>query len=223
MSSFYILDINSFSCILLSNILSHFIGCLETKYFWTSFQTSCQCIMLCKRLLPWIYIILAKYSSSSSKFRILVTSGEGDKEHELWERAYIYFLNILFLLEHNWFTRLCYFQLHSEVIQFYIYGRLPRWLSGKESTCQCRRCKRCGFDPWVGKVPWRRKWQSAPVFLPGKFHGQRSLAGYSPLGHKELNMTEQTHKHIHTHTYSKVIQLYIYDTYVHSFLYSFLI
>ena len=47
--------------------------------------------------------------------------------------------------------------------------------SGKEPSCQCRRCKRCGFDPWVRKIPWRRKWQPAPVFLPGKSHGQRSL------------------------------------------------
>ena len=53
---------------------------------------------------------------------------------------------------------------------------LPRWLSGKESTCQCRRLRRCKFDPWVGKIPWRRNWQSTLVFLLGKFHGQRSLA-----------------------------------------------
>ena len=58
---------------------------------------------------------------------------------------------------------------------------LPWWLSGKESTCQCRRP---GFDPWAKKIPWRRKWQLTPVFLPGKFHRQRSLVGYSPLGHK---------------------------------------
>ena len=51
---------------------------------------------------------------------------------------------------------------------------------GKESTCQYRRCKRQGFDPWVGKIPWSRKWQPTPVSLPGKSHGQRSLAGYSP-------------------------------------------
>ena len=44
---------------------------------------------------------------------------------------------------------------------------------------QCRRHKRCGFDPWVGKIPWRRKWQTTPVFLPGEARGQRSLAGYS--------------------------------------------
>ena len=57
---------------------------------------------------------------------------------------------------------------------------LPKWLSGKESACQCRR----HFDPWVGKIPWRRKWQPTPVFLPGKSHGQRSLVGYSPRGCK---------------------------------------
>ena len=50
-----------------------------------------------------------------------------------------------------------------------------RWHSDKESTCQRRRGRRQGFDPWVRKIPWRRKWQSTPVFLPGKSHGQRSL------------------------------------------------
>ena len=59
---------------------------------------------------------------------------------------------------------------------------LPRWLSGKESTCQCRRCR---FHPRVGKIPWSRKWQPSPVFLPGKVHGQKSLGGYSPWDHKE--------------------------------------
>ena len=59
---------------------------------------------------------------------------------------------------------------------------LPRWLSGKEYACQRRRRRRLGFDPWVGKIPCSRKWQPAPLFLPEKFHGQRSLAGYSPWG-----------------------------------------
>ena len=49
---------------------------------------------------------------------------------------------------------------------------------------------RCGFDPWVGKIPWRRKWQYTPVFLPEKFHGQRSLAVYSLWGLKESDTTE---------------------------------
>ena len=52
--------------------------------------------------------------------------------------------------------------------------------SGKESACQCQRCERCGFHLWVEKIPWGRKWQPTPVFLSGKFCGQRSLAGYSP-------------------------------------------
>ena len=57
------------------------------------------------------------------------------------------------------------------------------WLSGKESTCQCRRL---WFDPWVGKILWWRKWQLTPVFLPGKSLGQRSLVGYSPWDHKRV-------------------------------------
>ena len=59
--------------------------------------------------------------------------------------------------------------------------------SGKESACQCRRP---GFDPWVEKFPWRRKWQPTPVFLPGESHGQRSLAGYSPCSRKKSGATE---------------------------------
>ena len=51
---------------------------------------------------------------------------------------------------------------------------------GKESACQYRRHKRRGFDPWVGKIPWRRAWQPTPVFLPGESHGQGSLSGCSP-------------------------------------------
>ena len=60
----------------------------------------------------------------------------------------------------------------------------------KQSARQCRRRRRPGFDPWVGKIPWRREWQPTPVFLPGESHGQRSLAGYSPWGRQESAMTE---------------------------------
>ena len=51
------------------------------------------------------------------------------------------------------------------------------------------------LDSWVGKIPWRRKWQSTPALLPGKSHGQRSLIGYSPWGHKESDRTERLHFH----------------------------
>ena len=69
------------------------------------------------------------------------------------------------------------------------------WLSDKESTCQCRRCRRLGFNPWVRKIPWRRVWQPTPLFLPGESHKQRSLVGYSPWGHKKLDRTEQLSSH----------------------------
>ena len=65
--------------------------------------------------------------------------------------------------------------------------RLLRWLSGTEPAWQFRRHR---FDPWVRKIPWRRKWQHIPVSLPGKSHGQRSLEGYSLWGCKESDMTE---------------------------------
>ena len=73
---------------------------------------------------------------------------------------------------------------------WYLILGLPRWPSGNESACQFRRCKRHGFDPWVGKSPCSRKWLIHSGFLPGKFHGQSSLAGYSPKGHTESDTTE---------------------------------
>ena len=65
---------------------------------------------------------------------------------------------------------------------------LPWWLSSKRLHLRCRRHRRCWFHPWIGKIPWRRKWQPTPVFLLGISHGQRSLEdcrSYSPQGHKE--------------------------------------
>ena len=75
---------------------------------------------------------------------------------------------------------------------------IPGGVSGKESAHQCRRCKRRGFDPWVRKIPWRRKWQPTPVFLPGEPPGQRSLVGYSSWGHRELDITERLSMHAFT-------------------------
>ena len=66
-----------------------------------------------------------------------------------------------------------------------------KWLSGKQSACRCRSHRRPGLHPWAGKIPWRRKWHPTPVLLPGESHGQRSLVGYSPWGHKELDTSEQ--------------------------------
>ena len=70
-------------------------------------------------------------------------------------------------------------ELCQQLISFYY------WVVVKNLPA---RCKQCEFDPWVGRIPWRRKWQPTPVFLPGEFHGQRSLVGYSPWSHKESDM-----------------------------------
>ena len=80
---------------------------------------------------------------------------------------------------------------HAKELSFDRYTQIYKYLhlwqrSGKESACQCRRHKRHGFDPWVGKILWRRKWQPALVFLPRKFHGQRSLLGYSAWGSQRV-------------------------------------
>ena len=56
----------------------------------------------------------------------------------------------------------------------------PGGASGEAPACPCRRLRRLGFDPWVGKIPWRRKWQPTPVCVPGESHGPGSLVGYSP-------------------------------------------
>ena len=68
----------------------------------------------------------------------------------------------------------------------------------------CLQCGRPGFNPWVGKISWRRKWQPTSVFLPGKSHGRRSLVGYSPWGRKESDMTERLRFHF---LYSKLTEV----------------
>ena len=82
-----------------------------------------------------------------------------------------------------------------------IISGLPRWLSEKGFICQCRRCE---LSPWVGKIPWRRKWQPTPI-LPEKSLGQRSLAGYSPWGSKELGMTQQLRARAGEHTHVSLL------------------
>ena len=75
-------------------------------------------------------------------------------------------------------------------------GGLPWWLRWQSICLQCRRPR---FNPWVRKIPWRRKWQPTPLFLLGEFQGQRSLAGYSPWGCKESDTTERL-PHLHKGT-----------------------
>ena len=86
-----------------------------------------------------------------------------------------------------------YVLTYSVVYTFFHLGKMLHraslWFTSKKFTCQCRRH---WFDPWVRKVLWRRKWQPTPVVLPGKSHGQRSLVGYSPWGHKRVGHDLET-------------------------------
>ena len=102
-----------------------------------------------------------------------------------------------------------FFSLFPHIGYYIILIGLPRWLSGKESACQCRSHRRRGFDPWVRKIPWKRKWWPTPVFLPGKSRGQLSLMGYSPWGLKESDMTEWLYIHytVAYITFAVVLQL----------------
>ena len=98
------------------------------------------------------------------------------------------------LLGVRWYLRVCFFILfYWSIVAFPVVKKKK---NKKKTACHCKRAKRRGFDPWVGKILWSRKWQSTPVLLPGKFHGQRSLVGYSPWGCKESGMTEQLSTHI---------------------------
>ena len=88
---------------------------------------------------------------------------------EVFKKMYIIWILQMSLLKHRKVNSLC---------------RAAKWQR------LCLQCTRPGFDPWVGKILWRRKWLSTPVLLPGKFHGRRGLAGYSSWGRKESDTTE---------------------------------
>ena len=86
--------------------------------------------------------------------------------------------------------KLVLLMLEHQINGIMCYLCFPGGASDKEPACQCIRCKRYGFNPWVGKIPWIRKWQPTPVFFPGEFHGQRSPVGCSPVGHTESDTAE---------------------------------
>ena len=87
---------------------------------------------------------------------------------------------------HDWATNTLSYYITIGAV-YYILG-FPGDSVVKESTCQCRRCKRQVY-PWIRNIPWRRKWSPTPVFLPGKSHGHRCLVGYSPWVVKKADMT----------------------------------
>ena len=80
----------------------------------------------------------------------------------------------------------------------------------------CLQCRRPRFDSWVGRIPWKRKWQPTPVSLPEKFHGQKSLSGYSLVGRKELDTIEHTCTYLCTSLYATAYTFKHIHTYVHT-------
>ena len=98
----------------------------------------------------------------------------------------------------------------------------PGGASDKESTCPCRTRKKHRFNLWVAKIPWRRKWQPTQVFLPGKSHGQWSLAGYSPWGHKSKIKQRLNHYHLTWLNFGREDFIYTYTyiyIYTHAHIY----
>ena len=93
----------------------------------------------------------------------------------------------LLLLVSSWFASLTSWfifqaRLKGESLAGLINYHCPKASLVTQMVKNLVQCRRPGFDPWVRKIPWRREWLPTPVFLPGKSHGQRSLAGYSPWG-----------------------------------------
>ena len=137
----------------------------------------------CHRFRSLVSIIFLPVHSGSSSF--CLKRGF----HEAFFHEDLLVINPLFFSQNI-------FILHSE------FKGLPKWLSGKESACQCGQCRRRGFNPCVRKISWSSKWQPTPVLLPGTFQGHRSLVGYSLYGRRELVMTEQLHTDTHTRTHA---------------------
>ena len=121
-----------------------------------------------------------------------------------------------------WVTREAYIYIYKHIYKYWwatsICG-LPRRLSGKE-PCQRRRSKRHDFNPWVGKVSWRREWQPTPIFLPGNFHGQGSLVGYGIKSQIRLIMHTQVYVYTNIHSvYICIMCIYKYTwTNIHIYL-----
>ena len=106
-------------------------------------------------------------------------------------------VSLVFLFASRTYSCLCLIKWASQVA---LVVKKKNKNKNKKPSCQCRKYKRHGFDPWVRKIPWRRAWQPTPVSLPGESHGQRSLAGYSPW-ESELDLTEVTQHFVHTKGY----------------------
>ena len=165
MSYLYFLDINPLSGISFANIFFHPVDCLFIFWWFPLLDRSFQV-----KLSPTCLFLL-----------LFSLPDDADLKDLLLRRI---FLKKVQLLNTKY---LCSCLLRCQSYLSRKIKRVNTCIDGKESACQCRRHR---FSPWVGKMPWTRKWQPTLVFLPGEFHGQKNLVGYNPWGRKELDTTE---------------------------------
>ena len=164
----------------------------EVEFFWNSLALS----MIQWMMALWFLVCLPFLNPAC-------TSGHSPLSY-CWNLAWrILSITLLYV---KW-VQLCA-SLNNVAVNIRVY--VPPWImvspggSVVNNACQWRRHRRCSFNLWVKKIPWRRKWQSTPVFLLGKFHGDQNLVGYSPRSHKESDRTEQLSRHTHTHLFELV-------------------
>ena len=158
-------------------------GCLVLLSLLTSlqFEESLKCVWFRKSpSVPFLIILIIRsiwtfLFVTGREISCFYWSGLCLKEHSWWVSQHWHCSRkLLGLSQLSWPHKIGFCERKTLA---YEHGR---GASGKEPTCPWRRHKRPGFDPWVGKIPWRRAWQPTPVFFPGESHGQRSLAGYGP-------------------------------------------
>ena len=174
--------------------------------------------------IPWS-LIICKVKALSQSFDLSENVHQNDPESsfKIWFHfsrfhIYVFIYDICFslsdLLHSIWQTLGPSTLLQKTRFHFFLWPSnippgFPGGASSKESACQSRRCKRCGFDPWVEKTLWSRKWQPSPVFLPRESHEQKSLVGYSPWGCRKSDTTEWVN------TQYAIVYMY-YISFIHS-------
>ena len=155
-----------------------------------------------------------KRQISQYYYKNIITSGAPwngcPKLHCL--NIYLHITDFFHFLKETWNLNFCNSQGSCFIFKRNIYWAVlfPRYFHmfsfkssggtiGKEPTCQCRRCKKCRFDPWVGKIPWRRAWQPTLVFLPGKIPWTEEPSGLQSMGLQRVGHDWSDWAHTHTH------------------------
>ena len=127
-----------------------------------------------------------KVNSPSEKSQCLAARRQAEPNGLRWQASLIALGPACWL-----FWGMCVIRVYRACVLLCVYACTCLRSLVDQSSSICLQCRRTGFDPWVGKIPWRTERLPTPVFLPGELHGQRSLVGYSPWGHKESDTTDR--------------------------------